>query len=113
MVSTTVLVILQEVSLRQDPSRGRGQVGSLAGAAHPLNGNAGVPRRAQRGRKPRVERKGKSSLDSGVQHAHEPRKRGLSILWNLSSGREARGVGKVTTGITGSWRPSVHSDVAF
>jgi hypothetical protein len=26
---------------------------------------------------------------------------------------EARGVRKVTTGITGLWRPSVHSDVAF
>ncbi|CAK9820534.1 hypothetical protein ANTQUA_LOCUS10664 [Anthophora quadrimaculata] len=25
----------------------------------------------------------------------------------------ARGVRKVTTGITGLWRPSVHSDVAF
>ncbi|KAF8093602.1 hypothetical protein N665_0383s0225 [Sinapis alba] len=26
---------------------------------------------------------------------------------------EARGVRKVTTGITGLWQPSVHSDVAF
>ncbi|KAG8171358.1 hypothetical protein JTE90_012996, partial [Oedothorax gibbosus] len=25
----------------------------------------------------------------------------------------ARGVRRVTTGITGSWQPSVHSDVAF
>jgi hypothetical protein len=25
----------------------------------------------------------------------------------------ARGVRKVTTGITGLWQPSVHSDVAF
>eukprot|EP00757_Euglenozoa_sp_SAG-D1_P006994 gene6993-gene154 len=25
----------------------------------------------------------------------------------------ARGVRKITTGITGLWRPSVHSDVAF
>jgi hypothetical protein len=25
----------------------------------------------------------------------------------------ARGAGKVTTGITGLWQPSVHSDVAF
>src|SRR3569833_4772338 len=29
------------------------------------------------------------------------------------SGFEARGVRKVTTGITGLWQPSVHSDVAF
>jgi hypothetical protein len=29
------------------------------------------------------------------------------------SGCEARGVRKVTTGITGLWQPSVHSDVAF
>jgi hypothetical protein len=26
---------------------------------------------------------------------------------------EARGVRKVTTGITGLWKPSIHSDVAF
>ena len=26
---------------------------------------------------------------------------------------EVRGVRKVTTGITGLWQPSVHSDVAF
>ena len=26
---------------------------------------------------------------------------------------DARGVRKVTTGITGLWQPSVHSDVAF
>ncbi len=26
---------------------------------------------------------------------------------------EARGARKVTTGITGLWQPSVHSDVAF
>ena len=30
-----------------------------------------------------------------------------------SSKFEARGVRKVTTGITGLWQPSVHSDVAF
>jgi hypothetical protein len=46
---------------------GRCRVGSLAGAAHLSHGNAGVPRRAQRGQKPRVERKGKSSPDSGPQ----------------------------------------------
>ena len=31
------------------------------------NGKGGVPRRAQRGQKPRVEQKGKSSLDLDFQ----------------------------------------------
>ena len=81
---------------------------------HLSNGNAGVLRRARRGRKPRVEQKGKSSLDPDFQYEYGPRKRGLSIL-STSNDREfrARGVRKVTTGITGLWRPSVHSDVAF
>ncbi|KAL1928520.1 hypothetical protein VTP01DRAFT_2876 [Rhizomucor pusillus] len=38
---------------------------------------------------------------------------GLSILYAISLGFKARGGGKVTTGIAGSWQPSVHSDVAF
>ena len=42
------------------------QVGSLAGAAHLLNDNAGVLRVAQREQKSRVEQKGKSDLDSGT-----------------------------------------------
>jgi len=42
-------------------------VGSLAGAAHLLNNNAGVLRGAQRGQKPLVEQKGKSSLDYDFQ----------------------------------------------
>ena len=58
-------------------------MGSLAGAAHLLNGNAGVLRQAQRERKSRVERKGKSLLDSDFQYEYEPRKRGLSILLTL------------------------------
>ena len=72
----------------------------MAGAAHLLKDNAGVLRRARREQKSRVERKGKSSFDSDFQYEYEPRKRGLSILWNFShSGLEARGVRKVTTGI--------------
>ena len=63
-----------------DPRRRHCQVGSLAGAAHLSNDNAGVLRRAQRERKSRVEQKGKSSLDSDFQYEYEPRKRGLSIL---------------------------------
>jgi len=39
-------------------------VGSLAGAAHLLNGNAGVLRRAQLEQKSNEEQKGKSSFDS-------------------------------------------------
>ncbi|KAG9285270.1 hypothetical protein G9A89_001801, partial [Geosiphon pyriformis] len=57
--------------------------------------NAGVLRRARREQKSRVVRKGKSSFDSDFQYEYEPRKRGLSILWNfLRSGLEARGVRK-------------------
>jgi hypothetical protein len=83
----------------------------LTGAVHLSNDNAGVLRLAQRGQKPRVEQKGKSSLDFDFQYEYRPRKRGLSILLTLEF--QARGVRKVTTGITGLWQPSVHSDVAF
>ena len=56
------------------------QAGSLAGAAHLLNDNTGVLRRAQWEQKSHVEQKGKSSLDFDSQYECEPRKRGLSIL---------------------------------
>lgn len=49
----------------RNPIRGHGQVGSLTGAVHLSKNNAGVLRPAQRGRKPRVEQKGKSWLDPG------------------------------------------------
>ena len=52
----------------------------MAGAAHLSKSNAGVLRRAQRGRKPRAEQKGKSPLDFDFQYEYGPRKRGLSIL---------------------------------
>jgi hypothetical protein len=84
----------------------------LTGAVHLSNRNAGVLRRAQRGRKPLVEQKGKCSLDLDFQYEYGPRKRGLSILLTYMK-FVARGVRKVTTGITGLWQPSVHSDVAF
>ena len=83
----------------------------MTGAVHLSNGNAGVLRQAQRGQKPRVEQKGKSLLDLDFQYEYRPRKRGLSILLTLEF--RSRGVRKVTTGITGLWQPSVHSDVAF
>ena len=47
-------------------------MGSLTGAVHLSNGNAGVLRRAQRGRKPLVEQKGKSSLDFDFQYEYRP-----------------------------------------
>jgi hypothetical protein len=46
-------------------------MGSLAGAAHLLNSNAGVLRQAQREQKSLVDQKGKSLLDSGFQYEHE------------------------------------------
>ena len=45
-----------------------GQVGSLAGATHLSNDNAGVLRRAQWEQKSQVEQKGKSSLDFDFQN---------------------------------------------
>ena len=63
------------------------QVGSLAGAAHLLNGNAGVLRWAQWEQKSHVDHKGKSSLDFEFQYDYKLWKRGLSILyvWEISS----------------------------
>jgi len=46
---------------------GQNQVGSLAGAAHLLNANAGVQRLAQVGQKPTVAHKGNSQLDKYFQ----------------------------------------------
>ena len=68
------------VRARRDPLRGHYQVGSLTGAVHLSNDNAGVLRPAQRGQKPRVEQKGKCWLDPDFQYEYGPRKRGLSIL---------------------------------
>ena len=87
------------------------QVGSLTGAVHLSNDNAGVLRPAQCGWKPHVEHKGKCWLDLSLQYGARSRNVGLSILF--ISEFEERGVRKITTGITGLWRPSVHSDVAF
>ncbi len=57
---------------RCDPAVGQCQVGSLTGAVHLSNGNAGVLRRAQGGQKPPVEQKGKSSLDLDFQYEYRP-----------------------------------------
>ena len=58
-----------------------------------------------------MEQKGKSWLEVSLQYGATSRNVGLSIL--IISEFEERGVRKVTTGITGLWLPSVHSDVAF
>ena len=80
----------------------------MAGAAHLLNDNTGVLRLALCGLKARVEYKGKSQRDDAIVSGRNP---GLEIPLRLV--RRAGGDRKVTTGITGLWRPSVHSDVAF
>ena len=86
-------------------------MGSLAGAAHLLNHNAGVLRGTHGEQKSPVEQKGKVPLIwiFGVNTSHE------SVAYRSFSPSkfEARGARKVTTGITGLWQPSVHSDVAF
>ena len=58
-------------------------MGSLTGAVHLSNDNAGVLRSAQGGRKPFVERKGKSWLDLPFQYECRQRKLGLSILLTI------------------------------
>ena len=58
-----------------------------------------------------MEQKGKSWLEVSLQYGATSRNVGLSILF--ISEFEERGVRKITTGITGLWPPSVHSDVAF
>lgn len=60
-------------------------MGSLTGAVHLSNDNAGVLRPAQRGQKPRVEQKGKSWLDPDFQYEYGLRKHGLSILLTFMS----------------------------
>ena len=72
--------LLLKVLSRTD-SRGRlSQVGSVAGAAHVLNNNAGVLRWAQWEQKSHVEQKGKSSFDFDFQYEYKLWKHGLSIL---------------------------------
>lgn len=56
------------VSIYKGPS----QVGSLAGAAHLLNDNAGVLRGAHGEQKSPVEQKGKSPLDFDFQCEYKP-----------------------------------------
>ena len=60
-------------------------MGSLTGAVHLPNDNAGVPRSAQRGQKPRVEPKGKCWLDPDFQYEYGLRKQGPTILLTFTS----------------------------
>ena len=94
-----------------DQRERQSQVGSLAGAAHLLNDNAGVLRQAQWEQKSRVDQKGKSLLD--FDFAKSSNCESMAYRSFRPGKFPARGVRKVTTGITGLWQPSVHSDVAF
>ena len=51
-----------------DPIRGQCQAGSLTGAVHLSNTNAGVLRLAPSGQKPGLEQKGKSQLEIDFQY---------------------------------------------
>ncbi len=83
----------------------------MAGAAHLSNHNAGVLRGTHGEQKSPVEQRVKVPLILifSVNTNHE------SVAYRSFSPSkfEARGARKVTTGITGLWQPSVHSDVAF
>ena len=61
-----------KVSFEADLCGRHSQVGSLAGAAHLLNDNAGVLRAAHRRQKRLVEQKGKSCLDFDFQCEYKP-----------------------------------------
>ena len=81
----TILALSDRSWTGRDPHQRQCQAGSLTGAVHLSNGNAGVLRQAQRGQKPRVEQKGKCWLDPDFQYEYGPRKRGLSILLSVKS----------------------------
>ena len=61
-----------KVSSEADLCGRHSQVGSLAGAAHLLNDNAGVLRGAHGEQKSPVEQKGKSPLDFDFQCEYKP-----------------------------------------
>ncbi len=63
--------------------QGQVQMGSLAGAAHPLKHNAGVQSGTQWGQKPHVENKGKCLVQRFLQYWNRGRKAGLTILFVL------------------------------
>ena len=67
----TILALNLGAWLHGDPHQRQCQAGSLTGAVHLSNGNAGVLRQAQRGQKPLVEQKGKSPLKWSSQHERQ------------------------------------------
>ena len=71
-IDPLLLALEAGASVLAAPGRRQCQVGSLAGAAHLLNDNAGVLRGAHRGQKPRAEQKGKCPLDSDFQCEYGP-----------------------------------------
>ncbi|KAH1188078.1 hypothetical protein GmHk_U060162 [Glycine max] len=91
-----------------DPGGRHCQVGSLAGAAHLLKDNADELNE-NRNLVWNKRVKARLILISSTNTNRE------SVAYRSFSPSEfeARGVRKVTTGITGLWQPSVHSDVAF
>ena len=84
------------------------QVGSLAGAAHLLNDNAGE---LNENRNFMWTKRGKVRLI--LIFSTNTNCEDMAYRSFRSEKCSARGVRKVTTGITGLWQPSVHSDVAF
>lgn len=65
-------LLASSCGIRNDPDRRHCQVGSLAGAAHLLNDNAGVLRGTHGEQKSPVEQKGKSPLDFDFQCEYKP-----------------------------------------
>jgi hypothetical protein len=61
-------VLERPLGVLHDPIRGQCQVGSLTGAVHLSNTNAGVLRLAPSGQKPGLEQKGKSQLEIDFQY---------------------------------------------
>ena len=70
----------ERAAVTSNSARGQCQAGSLTGAVHLSNGNAGVLRPAQREQKSRAEQKGKSWLDPDFQYEYGLGNEGLSIL---------------------------------
>ena len=86
-------------------------MGSLAGAAHLLKNIIGVLSLDQREQKSNVQQRGKANLILIFSTNTNPETVAYRSFRFLEF--ESRGVRKFTTGITGLWQPSVHSDVAF
>ena len=90
--------------------------GSLAGAAHLLNDNAGVLRRSQFRQKRSIDRKGKRTLDSRpsvLVPNVKARPCDPFVPYCNVQHIESRGDRKITTGITGLWSQECMSTLLF